>query len=193
MNRFPGITFYLSGPFQFAKDHDWRRKLSSFLIPRLAYVLDPIVKNNDDFLICLGGHFKKLDGVKVPTFEDSVERFQELLDKGMIDEVHYKMKIIRRLDLQMVDKADVVIAYVDLETPTFGTWEEIYHALHHGKIVLWVLDCELNKLPLWLFGVIDDLELIFRNVDELIKFLDSDEVCRKVRRCICGACWKREK
>jgi len=185
MNQFPGIIFYLSGPIQYAKNNNWRRELGTFLKMRRALVLDPTVKEKATLISSLG--YKRVS--EDLEIEDSLEYFKRLIDEGKYEEVQKKMHIIRNIDLGMVERSDVVIVYVDLETPTFGTWEEIFYAIHHGKSVLWILDCELKDLPLWLFGTIQDLRLVFRNSYELMNFLDGPDVCKVIGKCICKKCW----
>jgi len=190
MGKFRNCVFYLSGPMQYAKDQNWKKKLVDYFQRNGVPYFDPVVKDAETVKAVI---YQGKGKMQVEEFEDSVPYFEKLLEEGKYDDVAKKMRIVREIDLADVRKSDIVIVYFDLETPTFGTWDEVYEADRCGKIILWIFNHDdLKKIPLWLYGVIKDMRLVFRNVDELLAFLDSDKVCSVLNRCICGKCWSTD-
>jgi len=95
-------------------------------------------------------------------------------------------KVVRGVDLRLVDISDFLIVNIDIESHPCGTYEELFWANREKKPIL--VRCEQGKLnaPDWLYWTIPH-EMIFGTWDELKDYIDhiafDDEVDR-LRRWI---------
>ncbi len=145
---------YLCGPIEFAADGGkmWRRKLTPFLRHDLGHrVYDPAEdekKNLTDEEIAHFREWKKTD----------VERFRRVVRK------------IIQFDLDMIEnKADYLICHWDsAEAQSGGTPAELTVAHRSGIPVYLVTPLPADQISGWMLACADQ---VFRNVDELKKFL----------------------
>jgi hypothetical protein len=86
------------------------------------------------------------------------------------DAVRNDMKIIRGVDLRMVDIADFVIVNLDLSVHACGTYEEIYLANREMKPIIIHVEQGKSEAPDWVFGVIPH-QMIFSNWEEVHTYL----------------------
>jgi hypothetical protein len=121
-----------------ALDHGvgWRQDITPFLENMGVVVLDPCDKPID-----IG-----LEGI-----EDRTRR-RHLKDIGDYDTLAKEIKLLRVVDLRMVDTSDVLIVNIDTEIHACGTYEESFWANRLKNPTL--IHCEQGKAgcPDWLFG-----------------------------------------
>ena len=86
------------------------------------------------------------------------------------DAVRNDMKIIRGVDLRMIDIADFVIANLDLEVHTCGSYEEIYLANREMKPIIIRVEQGKEECPDWLYAVIPH-QFIFSTWLEVYAYL----------------------
>ena len=80
-------------------------------------------------------------------------------------------KFVRK-DLQVVQRSDIVIAYLPYGVPTCGTHHEIFLANMLKNPVLLVCPEGKEMNPLWYFGFIPD-EHMFGSWNDLYNYLDN--------------------
>ena len=80
------------------------------------------------------------------------------------------MKVIRRVDLRLVDISDFLIVNLDLEIHPCGTYEEIFTANRCKKPIIIHMEQGKNKAPDWIFGTIPH-QMIFSNWENLKSYL----------------------
>ncbi len=86
--------------------------------------------------------------------DENFELVGEAIKKLDYDEVTRLMKPIRNIDLRLVDSADVIFAYLDLDKNPCGSYEEIYLANRQRKPIIIVCPQGKENIPPWLFSVL---------------------------------------
>lgn len=143
-------TVYLSGPIQFDIDEDWRSEPRKYLLEEFKInVFDP--------------------------FLDPKQQWTKILEKACQEENYEQItkvsKSFVRKDLCMVDRADIVIAYLPYKVPTSGTVHEIINSNNSKKPTLLVTNYKnITGIPLWYFGFIDK-EFMFAGWESLYEYL----------------------
>lgn len=106
--------------------------------------------------------------------EDEKSRIQrrKWKEDDNYDDLAREVKVIRRVDLRMVDKADFLICFIDLDIIFCGTMEEITLANRQKKPI--IIFCKQGKknLPDWLFGMMPH-EMFFDTLDQVIEYLSK--------------------
>jgi hypothetical protein len=97
---------------------DWRKKFRSDLADLGLIFLDPTNKPIETV-----DEVQLLADIKIARETENYE----LLASG---------RDVRHIDLRMCDMASFVVANLDLDTPTCGTWEEIFDSNRSKKPVL---------------------------------------------------------
>lgn len=155
--RLYGMRCYLIGAMDRAIDNgvEWRLALTPFLAERGIVVLDPCDKP-----IQLG-----LERIEDKTYRNNLKQ-QKLYD-ALTDEV----KMLRLVDLRMVDMSDFLICNIDTSIHMCGSYEEITWANRIKRPIL--VHCEQGKegVPDWLFGEIVH-KMFFETWDEMKNYLD---------------------
>ena len=139
----------------------WRDRITVFLDS-----LDVVVVNPYDNII---------DGFSE---KHEVEKVNEAFLLGDYLEVSKLMRRIRNNDLRAIDICDFVIAYVNVEVPMCGTYEEIFTANRQKKPVFIVVEGGRDCCPFWLFGT-TPLSYIHEDFESLCKHisvLDSGDM-----------------
>lgn len=100
-----------------------------------------------------------LNPLKKPTYfgaEDDVTAAykRQLKQDQNYEELSKVMRIIRSIDLRMVDISDFLIVNLDLDTHPCGTLEEIFWANRQKKPILIHMVQGKRHAPDWLFGTI---------------------------------------
>jgi hypothetical protein len=143
---------YLSGPIQFGDGSDWRSEPKKILKDKFGFnVFDPLA--------------------------DPKQQWFSILEEAMATKNYEKVvsiaKMFVRKDLAMVDRADLIIAYVPYKIPTTGVCHEIINSNNAKKPTLLVSNCnDIAYIPIWYFGFIP-LEFMFPNWDALFKYLEE--------------------
>ncbi len=156
MNRLKAMRGYLCGAMDRVADGGvgWRVEIGGWLRTRGVIVLDPCDKPID---------------IGIEDAENRTLRRQKKLE-GDFDYVAHDMKIIRCVDLRMVDLADFLIVNLDMDVHACGTYEELFLANREKKPV--IVRCEQGKAhaPDWLLGTIPH-QFIFSNWEEVSAYL----------------------
>lgn len=156
LNRLWGNRFYLCGPIDRANDRGqrWREDITPFIHSLNALILNPLDKPIDK---------------NWETLECSQHR-QKIKQQRKFNELSKLMKTIRVIDLRLVDIADALIVYLNLDIYSVGTFEEIFLANRQKKPILIVLEQGKINMPDWLWGTLPH-EHFFDNFDQLEKYL----------------------
>jgi hypothetical protein len=167
MNRLWGMRAYTCGSMDYAKDGGvgWRQLVADWLTKRGVVVLDPTNKPTSL-------------GVESPEIRD---HWKKLRAEGRYEELAAAIKVIRGIDLRMVDISDFLVVYLDREQWPCGTWEELFLANREKKSVLIVSPHEHS---FWLYGTVPHQHL-FHDWDSLFKYLhyiDTAENVELLRR-----------
>lgn len=156
MNRLCGSRCYLIGPMDRVADGGvtWREDLQKYLEQLGVVVFNPCNKP-----ISLGR-------------EDAENRElrKKLKDSGDFDTVRDLVKMIRVVDLRMVDITDFSIVHLDVDVHMCGSYEEIALANRQKKPVLVHVKQGKENTPDWLLGQVPH-ELIFSSWSELKDYI----------------------
>lgn len=149
MNYLKGKRVYLSGPIEHGNEIDWRTEPKKILSKELKMkVFDP--------------------------FADPKQQWAPLLKVAREQKDYAEMqRIARRFvkkDLGLVDRSDLVCAYLPYQVATTGTHHEIINGSDRKKPTLIVCPQGREKIPLWYFGFVP-LEFMFGSFDEMFNYL----------------------
>lgn len=141
--RLAGATGYLSGPMEYVADHgvEWRRKFIK-LVREATLNIDLIDPTN------------KPGGANIKIGENKAHQ-ETLQQQGRWLELQQYVHSYRRYDLRFVDISDFMVVVVDPRVPQWGTAHEVYLAEQQHKPMFFICDGGLNKLPRWLFDVVE--------------------------------------
>lgn len=155
-NLLIGQRVYLAGPIDRCPNegHSWRESISSFLTDLGVVVLNPLNKPTEI------------------AKEDSESRqFRKNLKANEdYSALRAQMKVIRNVDLRMVDISDFIIAHLDLDIFACGTLEEIFLANRQKKPIILHMKQGKQNVPDWLFGTIPH-HTMFGSWDEVKSYL----------------------
>lgn len=156
MNRLKNQRVYLAGAMDRVADRGatWRDNITPFLAEMGIEVFNPISKPTN---IGLEDH----DTHSIKT---------KLKQKERYDELSSMMKIIRSVDLRLVDISDFMIVNLDLNVHPCGTLEEIFWANRQKKPIIVHMVQGKNQTPDWLFGTIPH-QMIFSTWEEIKAYL----------------------
>ncbi len=141
---------YISGPIEWDVGENWRISPKKTLIEEFNLdIFDP--------------------------FEDPKQQFTPILKKAREEKKHELIvdiaKSFVRKDLAMVDRADMVIAYLPVGVQTTGTHHEIINSNNAKKPTLLVTNSDdISSLPIWYFGFIPT-ECMFKNWEDCFEYL----------------------
>lgn len=156
MNRLRGMRAYLAGAMDRVADGGvgWRRAIGGWLHFRGVEVYDPCDKPID---------------IGIEDFENRSQRSQWKAG-GNYQAIAADMRIIRSVDLRMVDVVDFLVVNLDMNVHACGTYEELFLANREKKPC--ILRCEQGKakIPDWLFGVFPH-EMMFSTWPEVHQYL----------------------
>lgn len=156
LNRLWGMRCYLIGAMDRAPDNgvEWREKVTPFLAAMGVVVLNPCNKPID-----IG-----LEGI-----EDRTRR-RRLKEEELYDQLSSEIKLLRVVDLRMVDMSDFLIVNIDTDVHACGTYEEDSWANRMKNPIM--VHCEQGKqgCPDWMFGKIPH-EHIFTHWSDMMQYL----------------------
>ncbi len=127
-HRLYGMRCYLSGAMDKTIDHgvQWREDLSVFLKKLGVIVLDPCKKP-----------------LNIANEMENRSLREELKEKNNYKQLAENFKIIRTVDLRMVDMADFLVVKLDTNIHTCGTYEELSWANRMKRpILIWCVQEE---------------------------------------------------
>lgn len=153
MGKLKGSRCYLSGAMEVCADSgiEWRQTHKPFLKDLGITVLDPTDKPTD-------------------LTPETPERWKFLRQTEQYDQLRKEMKVLRCVDLRMVDVSDFIIVNLDNDVRTTGTWEEIELANRQKKPIIFRIKQGKKEWPLWLFGMTPH-EMVFAEWCEVKDYL----------------------
>lgn len=156
MNRLNNQRVYLAGAMDRVSDrgNGWRDDITPFLESLGVIVFNPIKKP-----ITIGQEDETTHKVKI-----------QLKLEHKYDDLSKLMKVIRSVDLRLVDISDFMIVNLDLDVHPCGTYEEIFWANRQKKPIIVHMVQGKQNTPDWLFGTIPH-EMIFSSWDYLKQYL----------------------
>ena len=147
---------------QYKNGEDWRNKITSALEKMSIVVFNPY-------------HKPFLKDIKEN--DETKEHIHSLMEQEKYDEVQERMREIRSYDLNLVDRSDFIITYIDPQTPTFGTMEELVTAVRMKRPTFISIEGGKKKCPFWLLGMFPH-KYIYNNMGDVLDMLikiDSGE------------------
>lgn len=156
LNRLKNQRVYLAGAMDRVPDRGttWRDSITPFLESLGIVVFNPINKPTDIGLEDQDTHIIKT----------------KLKQQHRYDELSSMMKVIRSVDLRLVDISDFMIVNLDLTVHPCGTLEEIFWANRQKKPIILHMVQGKQHTPDWLFGTIPH-QMIFSTWDEIKSYL----------------------
>lgn len=146
---------YLCGPMQYKNGETWRniveRKLDTMGITVFNPYKKPFIKDLEE-----GDYIR--------------ERLLSLMECGEYDKVEKIMREIRYYDLNLVDRSDFIIAYIDPTVPTFGAMEELSLAVSEKKPIFLIIDGNISRCPLWVMGMISH-KYMYSSIDDMLDMI----------------------
>lgn len=156
MNRLKGQRVYLAGPIDRCPDEgrSWRESIFSFLTDLGVVVLNPLSKPTE-----------------IAKEDSECRQFRKQLKSDEnYDPLRIQMKVIRNVDLRMVDISDFLIVHLDLDIYACGTLEEIFLANRQKKPIILHMKQGKQNVPDWLFGTIPH-QTMFGNWEQVKDYL----------------------
>ena len=155
-NRLWGSRVYLAGPMDRVPDGGivWRYNITPKLQSHGIVVLSPTNKPID---IGIEGKDCQVELTDNSTDED-------------YDKEATRVRLLRVIDLRMVDLADFLIVYIDPNTHLCGSYEELFTANSTKKPILVMIEGGKYRTPRWLLGTIPH-QMIFGNWDDLLEYI----------------------
>lgn len=159
---------YLIGPMQYTNGIPWR---------------DSVTKDLDDMGVIVYNPYHKPFIKDVQEGDDVRTNLKNALKEGRYDYVQETMKEIRVFDLNLVDRSDFLIAYIQPTVPTFGSMEELVTGVRMKKPTFIAIEGGKQNCPLWLWGMfpqkyiydsVDDIVSMLRNIDSGKQLMDSN-------------------
>lgn len=156
MQRLKNQRVYLAGPVDRVPDNgrQWRENITPFLSSLEIKVFDPLKKP-----IEIGAENEKAFAIK-----------KDLKDNRKYDELSSLMKVVRGVDLRLVDISDFIIVHMDLDVHMCGTYEELFLANRQKKPIIVHMEQGKENTPDWLFGTIPH-QMIFSCWDGVKDYL----------------------
>jgi len=159
MNKLDGFIAYLSGPIEAMPCHGakWRKEFiyNTWYKKKINIeFIDPTDKGDKEF----------------EEIGDERKKIKHFKESNQYDKVRDFIKKVRRFDLRAIDKCDFVIAAIDKNIPTVGTYDEVILAERQNKPVLGIINGGPNNCPDWLYGSIKPKEMFF-DMEECLDYL----------------------
>lgn len=157
MSRLHGMRGYLGGAMDKAPDAGvgWRQIMVEKAKGLGIIWLDPTNKPID---------------IGVEDVENMANR-KKLKALGDYDLLSKEMKVVRCVDLRMVDICDFLVVNLDVEIHTCGTYEEIFLANRQKKPIILHVEQGKMECPDWLFATLPH-QTIFSTWKEVMSYLD---------------------
>lgn len=164
-SRLWGMRCYLIGAMDRVPDSgvSWRRRITPFLQQLGVVVLDPTDKPID---------------IGLENAENREFR-RKLKDMKLYDELSKEIKLLRVVDLRMVDMSDFLIVHIDTDFHACGTYEEESWANRLKNPILVHGEQGKAGMPDWMFGTIPHHH-IFDTWTELCQYLWEVHTAPKV-------------
>lgn len=148
---------YTIGNMEYADGSSWRTKVEEALLPRNITVFNPY---NHHFI----NDVDETPDVRV--------RMRGAMHREEYDTVAEWSKLIRRFDLNLVDRSDFIIAYVIPNVGSWGTAEELSTAIAARKPIFIIMDGGKKNTPLWLMGQLKH-KFIYDTLDQALEMITN--------------------
>lgn len=157
MNRLKNQRTYLAGAIDrvYDKGRGWREEISPFLESLGVVVFNPITKPTEIGLEDNDAHMIK----------------SKLKKQKRYDELSSMMKVIRSVDLRLVDISDFLIVNLDLNIHPCGTYEEIFWANRQKKPIIIHMVQGKEHTPDWLLGTVPH-QMIYSDWNDIYEYLE---------------------
>ncbi|MAR20699.1 MAG: hypothetical protein CMD25_01350 [Flavobacteriales bacterium] len=157
MNRVKNQRCYLAGAMDRVIDRGkgWRQEITPFLESLGIVVFNPITKPTE---VGLEDHDTHLVKTK-------------LKQKKRYEELSSMMKVIRSVDLRLVDISDFLIVNLDLDIHPCGTYKEIFWANRQKKPIIIHMVQGKEHTPDWLFGTVPH-QMIYSDWNDIYGYLE---------------------
>jgi hypothetical protein len=161
---------YLAGAMDRVADRGtgWRDDITPFLESLGVIVFNPIKKPSTIGMEDSETHDLK----KILKSEQNYNDLSQL------------MKVVRSVDLRLVDISDFLIVNLDLDIHPCGTYEEIFWANRQKKPIIIHMVQGKQNTPDWLFGTIPH-QMIFSTwseIKEYLSYINSSENIESYKR-----------
>jgi len=147
---------YLAGAMDRVADrgNGWRDDITPFLEHLGIVVFNPIKKP-----------------ITIGQEDEKTHKYKKVLKQQQsYDELSELMKVIRSVDLRLVDISDFMIVNLDLDIHPCGTYEEIFWANRQKKPIIVHMVQGKQSAPDWLFGTIPH-QMIFSSWSDIQEYL----------------------
>ena len=155
-NRLRYTRGYLCGAMDRVADggEQWRISLQRELADLGIFWLDPTHKPIDI-------------GIEDSQMREEIEKLKEL---AFFTEAAAPVKVIRAVDLRMVDISDFIVVNLDMDTHACGTYEELFLANRQKKPIIVRVEQGKRYAPNWLLATLPH-EMIFSTWDQVKGYL----------------------
>ena len=165
MNKLKGSMVYLSGQIDRISEEEathWRNYLTPIFKNLGVGVLDPCNKPITGAIEDQNARDIRKAHIKAGRFEEATKM----------------MKEIARVDLRMVDKADLLVVYLNMDTFHCGTIHELIIGLQQNKPCLVVIKQGKVNMPDWLLGIMPHRYIFSTFIDmmEYVTDIDSGRI-----------------
>ncbi|MHC4117578.1 MAG: hypothetical protein ACYSWO_08735 [Planctomycetota bacterium] len=169
-NRLRYMRGYLCGAMDRVRDggEEWRIKLQKDLADLGIIWMDPTHKPIEV-------------GIEDAALRHEINEMKKI---GMYDECVPPLKVIRAVDLRMVDIADFLIINLDIDVHACGTYEELFLANRQKKPCIIHVEQGKEATPNWLLATVPH-ELIFstwEEVENYLRHIDKDSLIKHFNR-----------
>ena len=158
-SKLHNMRVYLAGPMDRCPNGGigWRKDITLFLQNLGLQVYNPVDKP-------IAGSIKDIESIV------ERKRRQKFKEDGLYAQFAKEVKVIRNIDLRMVDVSDFIIVNYDMNIQMCGTFEELFLANRQKKPILIHCPQGKSKVSDWLWACIPH-EMFFSNWDELKNYL----------------------
>ena len=160
MNRLKDARAYLAGPMDRCPNGgvQWRKDITPFLKSLGCFVFDPTDKPMQI-------------AIEDEEHKDERKEWKEQNSLRSFDKIAEAMKVIRNVDLRMVDVSDFLIVNWDMNIQMCGTMEEVFLANREKKPILIHCPQGVKCLPDWLFAVLPH-QMMFNSWESLKSYIN---------------------
>lgn len=156
--KMPRYTAYLCGPIQDAVDGGvkWREQIAPKLSEIGIEVLDPT----------------KIEAEEYGSIEKAHIELQNYVACGNWDEWDKRLDGILKRDIEAVYKSNFIIAFYDVNMKMGGTLCEIWEAVYHRKIPIYVVSRNAKRdWNMWMLRTVRKTGQVFDSWAQLTEFL----------------------
>jgi len=157
-NKLWGARTYLAGPMDRVDDNGvgWRREITPFLESIGIVVLDPTNKPID-----VGS-----EDIESRNYRNTLKQ------NNKYDELASHMRMLRVVDLRMVDISDFLIVYINPNIHLCGSFEELFWSNRQKRPILCMIEGTKSNTPDWLIGTLPN-EHLFNNWEDIKQYISN--------------------